>query len=239
MYPEPTELLSIGCLTELTWTPRFSIKYVDSKHQLADVLSKGNFTPNSVTSCTKTMAKRMQEQEGEEKARCKVKAVDELGLTCLDKFFDCAESSCVEKTGDTQSTLSNRLVKCRETWRKRTQSRRSVEFPRMAKRCSSGRRYEETRRDRRRPGTPELSWRFSKCEETRRFRKLRNRRQWQSLATQSPFFNKLRAAHGEGFLDRETKIWSQPDGSKEGPRCEHSYMGWVYVCHSSSCSSSW
>ena len=63
-----------------------------------------------------------------------------------------------------------------------------------------------------------FSWRFSEQEETRRFRKLRNRRQWQILATQSPFFNKLRAAHGEGFLDRETKIWSQPDGSNEEPR---------------------
>ena len=39
-------------------------------------------------------------------------------------------------------------------------------------------------------------------EETGRFRKLRNRRQWQSLATQSPCINRLRTAHGEGFLDR-------------------------------------
>ena len=41
------------------------------------------------------------------------------------------------------------------------------------------------------------------------------------------------------FLDRETKIWSQSDGSNERPRCEHSYMGYIYVCYSSSCSSSW
>ena len=129
---------------------------------------------------------------------------------------------CVEKPGDTRSTLSNRLVKYRETWRKRTQSRRSVEFSRMAKRCSSGRKYEETRSDRRRPETPELSWGFSKYEATRRFKKLRNRRRRQSLATQSPNINKLRAAHGEGFLDRETKIWSQPNGSNARPRCEDS-----------------
>ena len=51
----------------------------------------------------------------------------------------------------------------------------------MAKRCSSGCRYEEIHRDRRRPGTHEFSRRFSKYEETRRIRKLRNRTQWQSL----------------------------------------------------------
>ena len=55
----------------------------------------------------------------------------------------------------------------------------------------------------------------------------------------SPYINKLRAAEGEGFLDRETKIWFQPDGSTEGPRCEHSFMVYIFVCHSSSCSSSW
>ena len=86
------------------------------------------------------------------------------------------------------------------TWRKRSQSRRTVEF-------------------------------FGMCRKTCRtrvsriFRELGNRRQWRRLATQSPYFNKLRAAHGDGLLDRETKIWSQSDGWLEGPRCEHRYMG--------------
>ena len=43
MYPEPTELLLVDCLTELIWTHKFQIKYVDTKHQLADILTKGNF----------------------------------------------------------------------------------------------------------------------------------------------------------------------------------------------------
>ena len=38
--------------------------------------------------------------ERRELDRCKVKADDELGLTCLDKFFDCAESGSVDKPGD-------------------------------------------------------------------------------------------------------------------------------------------
>ena len=42
----------------------------------------------------------------------KVEADDnEPGFHCLDKFFDCEKSDCVEKPVDTQSTLSNRLVK--------------------------------------------------------------------------------------------------------------------------------
>ena len=37
MFPEPTELLLIGCSIESIWTP-------DTKNQLADMVTKGNFT---------------------------------------------------------------------------------------------------------------------------------------------------------------------------------------------------
>ena len=76
--------------------PKIHTKYVDTKHQLADILTKGNFTRDewnnllhlfnishfsllccaqnfSLTICTKTMAKRMQEQEGEERTVAKSK----------------------------------------------------------------------------------------------------------------------------------------------------------------------
>ena len=109
---------------------KIQIKYVDTIHQLADIMTKGSFSRDewnnllhlcnisysslhcwsqnfSFTSCTKTIAKRMQEQEREQD-RGKVKADDEPGLHCLDKFFDCAESGCAEKPGDTESTLSKR-----------------------------------------------------------------------------------------------------------------------------------
>ena len=60
--------------------PKIQIKYVDTKKQLADVLTKGNFTRDewnhllclfnisnfSSASCPKTIAKRMQEEKGEE-----------------------------------------------------------------------------------------------------------------------------------------------------------------------------
>ena len=73
------------------------IRYIDTKHQLADMLTKGNFTrddwnnllhllnishfnstccskDSSLISCTKTMAQRMQEQKGEERSVAKSKS---------------------------------------------------------------------------------------------------------------------------------------------------------------------
>ena len=40
MCQEPTELLWIGCLTGLI----LQIRYIETKHQLADILTEGNFT---------------------------------------------------------------------------------------------------------------------------------------------------------------------------------------------------
>ena len=76
--------------------PKIQIKYIDTKHQVADILTKGNFTRDewnnlihlfnishssstccannfSLTGCTKTMAKRVQEQKEEEKIVAKWK----------------------------------------------------------------------------------------------------------------------------------------------------------------------
>ena len=73
------------------------VRYIDTKHQLADILTKGNFTrdewhnllhlfntshfnstccskDSSLMSCTKTMAQRMQEQKGEERSVAKSKS---------------------------------------------------------------------------------------------------------------------------------------------------------------------
>ena len=44
MFPEPTELLLIGYSIESIWTPKSKSKYIDTKNQLADILTKGNFT---------------------------------------------------------------------------------------------------------------------------------------------------------------------------------------------------
>ena len=44
MCQEPTELLWIGCLTGLILVSKIQIRYIHTKHQLADILTKGNFT---------------------------------------------------------------------------------------------------------------------------------------------------------------------------------------------------
>ena len=85
MFPGPTELLLIGCSIELIWTPKIQIKYIDTKNQLADILTKGNFTRDewdhflclfnvshfSSTVCSDTMAKRSQHDSGEERVTAK------------------------------------------------------------------------------------------------------------------------------------------------------------------------
>ena len=44
MCQEPTELLWIGCLTELILILKIQIRYIDTKHQLSDILTASNFT---------------------------------------------------------------------------------------------------------------------------------------------------------------------------------------------------
>ena len=44
MFPELIELLLIGCSIESILDPKIQIKYIDTKNQLADILTKGNFT---------------------------------------------------------------------------------------------------------------------------------------------------------------------------------------------------
>ena len=65
--------------------PKIQIKYIDTKNQLADILTKGNFTRDewnhllclfnishfSSTVCSETMAKRLQQNSGEERVTAK------------------------------------------------------------------------------------------------------------------------------------------------------------------------
>ena len=86
MFPEPTELRLIGCSIEFNLDPKIQIKYIDTKNQLADILTKGNFTLDewnhllnlflknshfSSTACTAAMAKRAQQGSGEERVTAK------------------------------------------------------------------------------------------------------------------------------------------------------------------------
>ena len=65
--------------------PKIQIKYIDTKNQLADILTKGNFTRDewnhllnlfnishfNSTACTAAMAKRAQQQSGEKRVTAK------------------------------------------------------------------------------------------------------------------------------------------------------------------------
>ena len=71
--------------------PKIQIKYIDTKNQLADILTKGNFTRDewnhllclfnmshfSSTVCSDTMAKRSQQNSGEERVTSFVSASDQ------------------------------------------------------------------------------------------------------------------------------------------------------------------
>ena len=71
---------------------KIQIKYIDTKNQLADILTKGNFTRDewnhllclfnishfSSTACTAAMAKRLQQDSGEERVTAKSKPMMNL-----------------------------------------------------------------------------------------------------------------------------------------------------------------
>ena len=85
MFPGLTELLLIGCLMESIWTPKSKSNTLTPKTQLADILTKGNFTRDewnhllclfnishfSSTVCSDTMPKRSQHNSGEERVTAK------------------------------------------------------------------------------------------------------------------------------------------------------------------------
>ena len=105
---------------------KIQIKYVDTKHQLADMLTKGNFTRDewnnflhllnishfSSTCCTKnfslmscsTMAKRIQNQKGRRESCVQVAtSSDEYFFFYCDKSLHHIESDCIWKSWDADS----------------------------------------------------------------------------------------------------------------------------------------
>ena len=92
MFPGLTELHLIGCLIELIWIPKSKSNTFDTKNQLADILTKGSFTRDewnhllclfnishfSPTVSSAAMAKRSQQDSGEERVTAKSKLVMNL-----------------------------------------------------------------------------------------------------------------------------------------------------------------
>ena len=116
MFPEPTELLLIGCLIESIWTPNIQIKYIDTKNQLADILTKGHFTRDewnhllclfkishfSSINSLKAMSNRTQEDAGEERVTAKSKPMMNLASRYSVRDPNVLASTASESPGKTQ-----------------------------------------------------------------------------------------------------------------------------------------
>ena len=121
MFPEPTELLLI--------------KYIDTKKQLPDILSKGNFTRDewnhllcvfnishfSSTDCSEAISKRTQKDSAEESVTAKSKPMMNLVLRCSERTPDVLPSTASESPGKTrherQIPLSSRSEQHQRTGR--------------------------------------------------------------------------------------------------------------------------
>ena len=91
--------------------PKIQIKYIDTKNQLADMLTKGNFTRDewnhllclfnishfSSITCSEVMSKRTQKRFRWRKSQSKIEGDDEFGLAMLRK-----ESTASESPGKTR-----------------------------------------------------------------------------------------------------------------------------------------
>ena len=97
--------------------PKIQIKYIDTKNQLADILTKGYFTRDewkhllclfsishfSSTDCLEAMSKRTQEDAGEEKATAKSKPMMNLVSRCSVRDPNVLDSTASENRVNTKS----------------------------------------------------------------------------------------------------------------------------------------
>ena len=96
--------------------PKIQIKYIDTKNQLADILTKRNFTRDewnhllclfnishfSSTNCTEVMSKRTQKDSGEERVTAKSKPMMNLVSRCSERNSDVLASTASQRTGETR-----------------------------------------------------------------------------------------------------------------------------------------
>ena len=96
--------------------PKIQIKYIDTKNQLADILTKGNFTRDewnhllwlfnvshfSSTNCLEVMSKRTHEDAGEERVTAKSKPMMNLVSRCSVRNPNVLASTSSESPGKTR-----------------------------------------------------------------------------------------------------------------------------------------
>ena len=114
---------------------KIQIKYIDTKNQLADILTKGSFTrdewnhllclfnisQNSSTDCSEVMSKRTQKDSGEERVTAKSKPMMNLVSRCSEEtpvaLSSIASESPVKTRHESQSPLSPQIEQHHRTWR--------------------------------------------------------------------------------------------------------------------------
>ena len=124
-----THRVALGWLFDrIDLDPKIQIRYIDTKHQLADILTKGYFTRDewnnllhlfnishfsstccaensSVISCTQNDGAGTK---GRRKTCGKIEIYsDEPVFSCTDKFLIHEKSDCIQKSGDTHSYRGN------------------------------------------------------------------------------------------------------------------------------------
>ena len=96
--------------------PKIQIKYIDTKNQLADLLTTGNFTRDdwnhllclfnishfSSAECSEVMSKRTQEDSGEERVTAKSKPMMNLVSRCSERTPVAPSSAALESSGKTR-----------------------------------------------------------------------------------------------------------------------------------------
>ena len=130
--------------------PKIQIKYIDTKNELADMLTKGNFTRDewnhllslfnishfSSTDCSEVMSKRTQEESGEERVTGKSRPMMGLIARAPSTLSSSASESPGKRSYESQSPLSmqaekyDRTVKpvvCRDKRHEHRHHRRFVE----------------------------------------------------------------------------------------------------------------
>ena len=127
-YVSRTHRVALAWLFDrINLDPRIQIKYIDTKNQLADILTKGNFTRDewnhllclfnishfSSINSVKAMSKRTQEGAGEERVTAKSRPMTNLVSRC--RVRDPTVSTASEKPANTKSEKSestSEVVKC-------------------------------------------------------------------------------------------------------------------------------
>ena len=100
------------------------IKYIDTKNQLADILTKGNFTRDewnhllslfnishfSSTECSEVMSKRTQKDSGEEGVTAKSKPMMSLVSRCSERTLVVLPSTASQSPGKTRHESQSPLT---------------------------------------------------------------------------------------------------------------------------------